>query len=92
MVPDKNLTRETGMSETKKEEPKVIVHYDKDGTKYKTLDVHDIDEMKISRFYSPAEGIIFTNEGPITEEDRKEAEELWDSIALPGTSKGKIKK
>jgi hypothetical protein len=72
------------------DEPKEIVHYDKDGKKYYTLDVHDIDDMKISRFYSPAEGMIFTDAPPITEEDRKEADRLWDSIALPGTSPGTV--
>ena len=34
------------MPETGKEEPKEIVHYDKNGKRYTTLDVHDIDEMK----------------------------------------------
>jgi len=72
------------------DEPKEIVHYDKDGKKYITLDVHDMEDAKMSRFYSPAEGIQFYKSDPITEEDRKEADRLWDSIALPGTSPGTV--
>jgi hypothetical protein len=71
-----------------KDGPKEIAHTDADGKKYYTLDAHDIDDMKKSRFWSPAEGLKFFDAGPITEEERKEAAELWDSIAQPGTSKG----
>lgn len=50
------------------------------------------DPEEKSRFCATAEGVRFYFADPITEEERREAEELWDAMSLPGTSKGKIKK
>lgn len=73
----------------RKEKIKEIVHYDEDGRKYYTLDVHDIGDMEKSRFWCPAEGLRFYDADPITEEEKLEAERLWNKIAMPGTSPGK---
>ncbi len=40
------------------------------------------------RFIATSEDVIFSQAPPLTEEDRLEADRLWDSIALPGTSPG----
>ncbi|WP_156153810.1 hypothetical protein [Methanosarcina sp. MTP4] len=45
-----------------------------------------------NRFWVGAKGIKFYKADPITEEERREAEELWKAMSLPGISKGKIKK
>jgi hypothetical protein len=69
------------------------VHYDKDGRKYYIGEEDpDEDPERESRFCATAEGVKFYKADPITEEERREAEELWDAMSLPGTSKGKIKK
>lgn len=39
-------------------------------------------------FIATSEGVIFSQAPPLTEEDRLEADRLWDSIAMPGTSPG----
>jgi len=68
------------------------VHYDKDGRKYYIGKEEDEDLSKENRFWIGAEGIKFYEADPITEEERREAEEIWEAMSLPGTSKGKIKK
>lgn len=50
------------------------------------IDLHSEDPGR--RFIATSEGVIFTQAAPLTEEDRLEADRLWDSIALPGTSPG----
>lgn len=42
------------------------------------------------RFIETSEGVIFSQAPPLTEEDRLEADRLWDSIAMPGTSPGTV--
>lgn len=50
------------------------------------IDLHPDDPRR--RFIETSEGVIFSQAPPLTEEDRLEADRLWDSIALPGTSPG----
>lgn len=50
------------------------------------------DLSEKNRFRVGADGIKFYKADPITEEERREAEEIWDAMSLPKTSKGKIKK
>jgi hypothetical protein len=50
------------------------------------IDLHPDDPRR--RFIATSEGVIFSQAPPLTEEDRLEADRLWDSIALPGTSPG----
>lgn len=50
------------------------------------IDLHPDDPMR--RFIATSGGLIFSQAPPLTEEDRLEADRLWDSIALPGTSPG----
>ena len=63
-------------------------HIDRDGRKYYTAKQNDPDMSDKSRFWVGSEGAIFTDAPPITEEDRLEADRLWNLIAQPWTSKG----
>jgi hypothetical protein len=52
------------------------------------IDLHPEDPGR--RFIATSEGVIFSQAPPLTKEDRLEADRLWDSIALPGTSPGTV--
>ncbi len=52
------------------------------------IGLHPDDSKR--RFIATSEGVIFSQEPPLTKEDRLEADRLWDSIALPGTSPGTV--
>ncbi|MDY9926125.1 hypothetical protein [Methanosarcina sp.] len=52
------------------------------------IDLHPDDPRR--RFIATSEGIIFSQAPPLTEEDRLEADRLWDSIAMPETSPGTV--
>lgn len=68
------------------------VHYDKDGRKYYTSKEEDEDQALVNRFWVGADGVKFYEADPITEEERKEAVEIWDAMSLPGTSEGNVEK
>lgn len=52
------------------------------------IDLHTDDHKR--RFIATSKGVIFSQAPPLTEEDRLEADWLWDSIAMPGTSLGTV--
>lgn len=51
------------------------------------IDLHPDDPRR--RFIATREGVIFSQASPLTEEERLEADRLWNKISIPGASPGK---
>ncbi|WP_440946874.1 hypothetical protein ACSAZL_00840 [Methanosarcina sp. T3] len=64
-------------------------HIDKNDKNYHTIRPTGKYLSEKNRFRCGAEGLIFEDADPITEEYRLEADRLWNPMVQPGTSPGK---